>query len=105
MNSNWNSSNGTVDWNLTMALYSTSTQSVYARVTAIILQIYNYLIAYYLPCIILNATINNVICLLVFTLSREFKAKSSPNVRLYYISLAAADLCTRWAIFTNIQRI
>ena len=100
----WNSSNSTADWNSTMALYSTSTQSVYARITAFILQIYNYLIAYYMPWIILSATINNVICLLVFTLNRDFMAKSNPNVRLYYIGLAAADLCTKWANFTNITK-
>lgn len=79
--------------NFSTTIYSTSTQSVLARVAVILLLLYNYLTAYYVPCVILLAIFNNTICLSVFLLSRGFKTKTSQNVRLFYIALAIADIC------------
>lgn len=89
----WNWSNSSIS--TIGATRATNTQSIYVRMIAVILQIYNVLAAYFLPLVILLATINNILCILVFTLSREFKTKTSRNARIYYIAFAAAGLCTQ----------
>ena len=78
------------DWENSSSSETTAT-CVYFELTSSLIGLYTPLSATLCPALLVAALTANPACALVFLRSRQFRARTARNARLYYLALAAGD--------------